>query len=362
MQTRAFYLGLILSLLFIRCGGEKQAEKKVIKPVKYAAVEQLGGAIIKSFNGTSQSGAETKLSFRTSGLIVKLEVKVGDHVKKGQLLAMLDLNDLKLNLQKATASLQSAQSQVETAKSSFDRIRELYQGNSASLNDYEQARNNYSAAQAAYQNAKKTLELQGSQLDYAKIIAPTDGVVSMVSGEINEFAAAGSPLIIINSNQNDIEVNVGVTENYISKITNGDEAEVRFTGIAEQKFKGVVSEVGFASAYTATSPVVLKLTEISKQMRPGMPVEVTFTFGDREERSTLSVPVSAVGQDHEGTFVFVLKPLQKNTYSATKTMIETGALKNEGFVVISGIREGDYVATAGLRRLYDGMEVKLLHH
>ncbi len=353
---------MIAFSLLTSCGKEKQGPvQEILKPVKYAPVVQEGGEIIKTFNGTSQSGAETNLSFRTNGLIVKLNVKVGENVKSGSLLAQLDLSDIQLNKQKAEAALQSAKSQVETARSSFERTKELYQSNSASLNDYEQTRNNYSTAQSNYENSRKSLQLQTRQLDYAKIVAPTDGTVSAVNADINEFVSAGSPIIIINSDQKDIEVSIGVTESYISKIKNGDKAAITFTAIPGKTFSGIVSEVGFASAQTATSPVVLKLIDVSGEMRPGMPVEVSFSFGDKNEKSTLSVPVSAVGQDQEGFFVYILKPMGKKVFSVAKTVIKTGKLSNSGYQVLSGINEGDLVATAGLRSLYDGMKVKLLN-
>ncbi len=356
------FLTTISIFLLAGCGNDDQdTGEEIIKPVKYAPVVQVGGEIIKSFNGTSQSGAETKLSFRTNGLIIKLNVKVGDKVRMGTLIAQLDLSDLQLNYQKADAALQSTKSQVETARSGFERMKELYQANSASLSDYEQAKNTYSGAQSSYESARKTLELQARQINYAKITAPTAGIVSAVNVELNEFVNAGSPVIIINSDQEDIEVNVGVTETYISKIKNGDHALISFTGIPGKTFPGVVTEVGFSSSQTATSPVVLKLTEISNQMRPGMPVEVTFSFGDKNEKSRLSVPVSAVGQDHEGSFVYVLKPGEENVYTVLKTVIQTGKLSNEGYQILDGLNEGAFVATAGLRSLYDGMKVKLLH-
>ena len=109
-----------------------------------------------------------------------------------------------------------------------------------------------------------------------------------------------------------------------------------------------------------TSPVVLKLVDASEQVRPGMSVEVAFTFGSAEEASTLSVPVSAVGQDQDGTFVYVLKQQNAGLYRAVKSTIQTGALTDNGYEILSGLREGEFVATAGLRSLFDGMEVRLL--
>ena len=358
-----FYSILVIAItltIIVGCGKKEAITKKIIKPVKYATVLKKGGEVKKSFNGISQSGSETRLSFRANGLITKLNAKVGDRVKKGQLLAQLDLNDLKLNYQKAKSSEQSSKSQLETAKSAFERVKKLYQANSASLSDYEQAKNGYLSAQSFYKTAKKSVELQKRQIEYAKIIAPTNGTISAVNGELNEFAPAGNPIIILNSRNDDIEVVIGVTENYISKISNGDETTVIFSGIDGEKFKGIVTEVGFSSMQNATAPVVLKLKNVTKQVRPGMAVEVLFSFGDKNEKSVLSVPISSVGQDHEGMFVYILEKKDKMLYKAKKSLINTGRLNNDGYEILSGVSEGQIIAIAGLRSLFDGMEVKLL--
>ncbi len=355
-----FVVIIVISLLAISCGKKEKVTKKIFKPVKYTKVVEKGGEVTKIFNGISQSGSETRLSFRTSGLIIKLNVLVGDKIKKGQLLAQLDLNDLQLNYQKAKSSEQSSRSQLETAKSSFERVKKLYQANSASLNDYEQAKNGYLSAQSFYKTAKKTAELQKRQIKYAKIIAPTSGVISAINGEMNEFVPAGNPVIIMNSRNDDIEVVIGVTENYISKIANGDEASVVFSGITGKISKGIVTEVGFSSSQNTTAPVVLKLVNVGQEVRPGMSAEVSFTFGDKNEKSIISVPVSSVSQDQEGLFVYILNKKDKNIYTASKTVIKTGSLTDDGYEVISGVKQGDLVAIAGLRSLFDGMEVKLL--
>lgn len=355
-----FVVVIVISLLAISCGKKEKVTKKIFKPVKYTRVVEKGGEVTKIFNGISQSGSETRLSFRTSGLIIKLNVLVGDKIKKGQLLAQLDLNDLQLNYQKAKSSEQSSRSQLETAKSSFERVKKLYQANSASLNDYEQAKNGYLSAQSFYKTAKKTAELQKRQIKYAKIIAPTNGVISAVNGALNEFVPAGNPVIIMNSRNDDIEVVIGVTENYISKITNGDETSVAFSGITGKTFKAIVTEVGFSSSQSTTSPVVLKLTGVTKEVRPGMAVGVSFVFGDKNEKSVISVPVSSVSQDMDGLFVYTLKEKDRGIYTASKTIIKTGRLTDDGYEVMSGVDKGEIIAIAGLRSLFDGMEVKLL--
>lgn len=350
----------IFIVLLWACGNKTKKETTItLKPVKYASVSLSGGLQKRNFNGISQSGSEAKLSFRANGLIVALNVKTGDRVRYGQLLARIDSKDTQLAYEKAKSALDNAKIQLETASSALERIKQLYTSDNASLNDYEQAKSAYSSAQSAYQTANRSLDLQESQLQYTRIKAPTAGIVTAVNAEINEFTKAGTPVIIISSKQEDIEINIGVPEIYISQIKQGDNVDIKFQSLKNKSFKGTVTEVGYSTAEFVTYPVIVRVLEPSKDIRPGMPVDVAFTFGKDEEDAKLTVPVKAVGEDHEGNFVFVLKP-ENGHYRAQKTIIEIGSLIPEGFQVISGLKEGDKVAVAGLSSLYTGIKVNLL--
>lgn len=356
MRNAIICAGVLLFLL-TACGKKEEIKKNIIKPVKYAEVVYSGGIQTKVFNGVSKSGSETKLSFRANGLIVMMRAKVGDRVRKGQLLAKLDQKDISLNYEKAKSALNSAEIQLETAKSNLDRIKQLYQANSASLSDYEQAKNGYANASSGFQTAQKTLALQESQFEYTKITAPTNGVISSKNADINEFAQAGAAIFIMNSEGADLEVRVGIPEKYISKINSGDAVQVV---INAQTIAGVISEVGFSTAGTSTYPITIKLVNPASSLRPDMPAEVTFQFGGKEEKNpNLIVPVKAVGEDEQGHFVFLLQP-DKSHFLVKKRQVKLGGLSDAGFTILEGLNENDLVATAGLRTLHNDMIVSLL--
>jgi RND family efflux transporter MFP subunit len=359
-MKKSFILSLIaIALIFACSSNQKKEEKKIYKPVKFSYVQLSDGVQTKVFNGVSQSGQESKLSFRTNGLITYLKVKTGNRVKAGQLLARVDDKDVRLSFEKAKSALLSAEIQMQTAKSSFNRTKKLYASNNVSLSDYEKAKNGFANAQSGYQNALRTLDLQKSQLEYTKIIAPTNGIVTAVNAELNEFAGAGNPIIVISAQDKDIEINVGVPEVYISKINLGDKLEVKFTSLPNKKYKGVVTEIGYSSAGSATYPVIVRLTNQTKEVRLGMPANVEFKFGNKTKDVKITVPVKAVGEDQNGNFVFVLTK-KDDHYVAQKAQIKLGALLPEGFQVLEGVKENDIVAIAGVRTLFTGMEVKLL--
>lgn len=360
IQNSISLLLLCVVLLFNSCAKEeKLVVKKVPRQVKYGVVQMEHGDESRSFSGTTQSGTEANLSFRSNGLITMLKVKVGDRIKKGQLLATIDPKDVQFSLGQAQATLRNSKIQMETAKSSLDRVKQLYTTGNATLNDYEQAKSGYATAYANYQTAQKGVSLQRSQLQYTKIVAPSEGIISAVNMTVNEFAKAGSPVIVMNSGEEDIEIEVGLPEIFISRITHGDTVIVTIPSIDKASFKAIVTEVGYSTVTSVTYPVTLKLLNPTEAVRPGMPAEVTFSMGTQKGSGHLIVPIKAVGEDYEGNFVFKLEK-RGDHFITKKHPIKIGTIKGGGFQVIDGVVEGDKVAIAGLRSLYDGREVTLL--
>ncbi|KYG72376.1 efflux RND transporter periplasmic adaptor subunit [Roseivirga echinicomitans] len=353
------YLTFLSLILLFGCGKSRKEEKaELVKPIKYGIVESYGGLSTRTFNGITQSGSETNLSFRTGGLIVELNIVVGQHIKKGQLLAQLDQTDDLLALEQVQLDLENAKVQLETASSSFERIKQLYQTNNASLSDYERAKSSLSNAQSSYEISSKRLDKQKSQLSYSTIAAPMSGIISAVNVETNEVVSPGQSILVMNrEDADDLEAHVGVPEKYISQVKQGSLTKIMIPALSKE-FEGVITEVGYNSS-GGTYPVVISLSNPSDEVRPGMPIEVAFTFGHEHQKSQLIVPVQAVSEDENGQFVYILNPAHE-FHEAQKTNVEIGSLTSGGFIVRSGLTEDQLVAVAGLRTLYDGMKVKLL--
>jgi RND family efflux transporter MFP subunit len=154
-----------------------------------------------------------------------------------------------------------------------------------------------------------------------------------------------------------------VPESIISKIDVGGKVTVKFASIPDKAFDGVISEVAYdISSRSSTYPVTVALSAPTDEIRPGMSADVSFQVGKKgtELPQRIIVPVAAVGEDTEGNFVFVLRMESESVYRAEKRTITIGELLPEGFEVISGIHEDEWVATAGLNSLMDGMKVRLL--
>ncbi len=353
------FLFLIL-LILLSCGGQEEAKKEVIRPVMYQKVVPGGGTQRRTFSGTAISGTETRLSFKVAGTVESLRVKVGQEVRKNQLLATLDDGDFQLEYERADASVKNADAQEKQAKSSFERVRALYENGNTSLSDYESAKAAFESAKANESSAKKARKLARAQLDYTKLNAPVKGKVATVDVEVNENVNAGSQILMLSS-EGDLEVNLGLPESFISNVNVRDGVDVSFSALSNQLFGGVVSEVSFSiNPQTSTYPVVVKIEGDVSDVRPGMAASVTFKINtsDPNQPDLLLVPSQAVGEDEDGNFVFTLEA-DDDIYVAKRRTVNIGNLTTSGFEIIDGLDEGELIATAGLQTLLDGMKVRL---
>jgi len=355
------HLGLVLTLglLLLACGAEEKKEETILRPVKYMEIGFLGGEKSRTFSGTARTDKIINLSFRNSGIITQFDLKLGQKVKKGQLLAKLDNVQSRLAYEQSITQLNSAASQVNTAKLSLNRIRTLYEKGSTSLSDFEAAKNSFRNAEESYKSAKRGVEIQQEQINYGYIYAPEDGTIASISAEIDENVSPGQAVAVLNAGT-DMEITLGIPESIINGVQLDMNVVVDFASIEEDQFNGKVSEVAPAvDANTSTYPVRVIVTNPSDAIKSGMAANVTFDFGDyNSSDNVLVVPTHAVGEDSNGRFVFLVEG-EGGTAKVKKQGVQLGNLTAQGFEVTSGLSSGQRIAVAGLQTLLDGQEVRL---
>ncbi len=348
----------IVSILF-SCSEEKKKEEKFVRPVKYQKVSYLGGEKIRTFSGTAKTDKIINLSFRNSGIITQYDIKLGQKVRKGQLLAKLDNVQSRLAYEQSVTQLNSAASQMNTSKLSLNRVRSLYEKGSSSLSDFEAAKNAYKTAQQSHESAKRGVSIQQEQIRYGYLYTPANGVIAAVASEIDENISPGQTVATLNAGK-DMEITLGIPESVINGVKEGMDVIVDFSSLQDKKFKAKVTEVAPAvDANTATYPVKVTVINPSEAIKSGMAANVTFDFGnEKTTQKELVVPANAVGEDSNGRFVFVIEGEGDNA-KVKKQQVTIGGLTSEGFEILSGLSIGQKIATAGLQTLLDGQEVKL---
>ena len=359
MKTKIVLFALS-SILLAGCGSDVEKEE-AIRPVFYQEVGKSAIQNMRSFSGVTQAANEAKLSFKVGGLIANFAVDMGDSVKNGEVIALLDDTDYHVNYNKAEASLKNAEAQLAGAKSAFLRVENLYVNNNVSLSEYEKVKMQFESAETMVKTARSQLRAAQNQLDYTVLRAPFDGVVSSVMAQENEMTGIGHPVVVFAS-LNNLEIKTAVPENIISHISRGMEVNVRFSTFPKQSFKGKVTEVSPGIPNTAAYPVIVRLVESSFKLFPGMTgsVEIPINADDLSKNSIV-IPTDAVGHDQSGDFVYVaVNSNEKAIYTAEKRKVTLGELQADGYEIVNGINKNEVVITAGLSFLYDGRKVKLL--
>jgi multidrug efflux system membrane fusion protein len=347
-----------LTITFFSCSEDEKVIEKMVRPVKYEEVGFFGGEKNRTFSGISATDKTIKLSFRSTGVITKFEIKLGQKVKKGQLLAKIDNEQARLSYENAKSSMSSAKSQMNTAKLSLNRVRSLYEKGSSSLSSFEGAKNSFATAQQSYQTAERNVKIQREKMSYGSLYAPENGVIATVTSEIDENVSPGQTVATLNSGTN-MQISLGLPESIINRVKPGMSVNVHFTSFKDKMFSAEVTEISPAlDVNSSTYPVSVRIIDLTDEIKSGMSADVTFSFGNENtSKKELIVPAQAVGEDSEGRFVFVIEEGETTTVKKQKVVI--GELTAEGFEIKSGLSSGQKIATAGLQTILDGQTVRI---
>jgi RND family efflux transporter MFP subunit len=334
-------------------------EPEVIRPVRYVMVEGSDSATQRTFSGVAKAGQESRLSFQVSGQVLDVPINVGDTVKKGQTIARMDPADYALQLQNAQASAAQSRAQERNAKATYERTRALYENQNASRQDLDADRTAYESGRAGLEAAHQQIRLRQRQLGYTHLKAPEAGTLATVDIEVNEYVQAGELVATLLAGDQ-IEVSVSVPASVIRSIERGAKAEARFNSLEGKTLAGTVTEVGVSSVGGATTfPVTLRLTEGQDQVRAGMSADVTFVFESAKDGPKYALPISAVGEDRKGRFVYMLQSEGEGLGTVHRSPVQVGEILSDGIEILEGVKPGDLVVTAGVSRIYDGLQVRV---
>ena len=359
-HSRKWHAIVAVALITVAaCGGKPEANEPLIRPVRTQEVQSTGSAQVRSFTGSTAAGAEIALSFRVPGTIIRLYVRLGDAVEEKQRIAQLEPTDYELREGEARAARALRSAEQRNAEAQYAPVRVHYENNNASRTELDSARARAESAGSLLEANAKKLELASKQLSYTRLEAPVAGLVSEVLGDENENVAAGQTVVVLSTGALP-EVEVSIPGHLIAQVKRGDVVSVILPTLDVAPMPATVIEVGVSAGRGRSAfPVTARLHEDDAAIRPGMAAEVEFRFaGDGEGR--LLVPTVAVGEDRTGRFVFVFEPGSDGVGTARRRAVELGTVSFEDIEIISGIREGETVITAGVRRIQDGALVRLL--
>lgn len=380
---------IVAALLILAVIGKKQGwfGKELMIKVAVEKAEKRTIVEMITANGKIQPEKEVKLSPDVSGEIVLLNVAEGDYVNAGDLLFKIKPDTYISMRDRAQAALESARARLSQAKAQFiqaelayKRSKQLFEGNTISESEFEQAEASYKVAEAEVEAARFSVKSSEASLNEANenlkkttVYAPMSGTISSLLVEEGERVVgtemmSGTEVLRI-ADLTRMEASVEVNENDIIKVSLNDTAIIEVDAYLDHKFKGIVTEIANSAKTTgATSDQVttfdVKILVLpssysslvnngdNNPFRPGMSTTVEIQTETRQD--IITVPIQSVtvrtdssyaaltlADEEEKTIVFE----SDGTYALARE-VKTGIQDNNFIEIISGIEENAEVISA----------------
>ena len=322
------------------CGNNqgKQAEQTVavVEELPSVAVQQVfvkEVPQVATYTSTIQPYVKNNIVPQTAGRITKINVEVGDKVKKGQILAEID-----------KVQLQQAQLQLHNAEVELGRLKALYEAGGLSKSDLDAIELQYNVAKTQVQNL----------IENTTLLSPIDGVITARNYDAGDMYAMSAPIFTVEQIK-PVKMLVAVSESDYSKVSKGDNVVIKAEAFPELSFDGKVERIyPTVDPSTRTFNVEVVIPNNYSTLRPGMFVRATMKFG--VNNSVVIPDVAVVKQQGSGErFVYVLNEDGTVTYQK----VELGRRIGSEYEVLSGVQDGARVVTGGQIRLKDGVKVSV---
>ncbi|MFM7027594.1 MAG: efflux RND transporter periplasmic adaptor subunit [Chakrabartia sp.] len=300
--------------------------------------EQMVAAV-----GTVAARRELSLGFTTAGQIRTITVNEGDRVRKGQLLAALDSDQV-------ASALAAAEAEARRARAEYQRAVDLRAQGWVTQIRVDNAR-------AAQESALAAVQARRFAVDTARIVAPNDGLVLARLAEPNEVVAAGSPVVVVGDAGGGFVLRVPLSDRQSAQIVKGAAAEVRLDAFGDRPIKGQVIEVGSQSdRATGAFQIEIGLPDLPG-LRSGLTGRAAIQSAANAALPSTQViidPLALFSARAGEGFVYVIDAKRR----ARVRKVRLGEARDDGLVILSGLAAGEEVITSGLDRLRDGTPVQ----
>ncbi len=296
MRTKTYtttgLAALLATLMLTGCGNKAKYSYETAKAEKANIVTSV------TATGTIEPVTSVEVGTQVSGIISNIYVDYNSIVKAGQVIAELDRTNLISELNSAQASLKSAESDLDYQEANYKRYKNLYDKGLISADDYDQAYLSYTKAKQTLVQQQENVKKAETNLGYATIMSPIDGVI--LSKEVEEGQTVASSystptLFTIAQDLTDMRVIADVDEADIGEVKEGQRVSFTVDAFPDDTFEGFVTQVrqeATTESNVVTYEVVISAPNDDLKLKPGLTANVTiFTL---EQVDVLAVPTKAI--------------------------------------------------------------------
>lgn len=343
---------LLSMLLFNACSDQNKnttAAPEIVRNVSLIEVQQRNIPDVLEAVGTMRAAQTSILSSQMMGTVVEIRSHEGDHVQRGQVLAVLDDSQPRAALDRATAAdaasrqqLAAAESELALAESTLKRFQTLFERKSVSPQEFDEVKTRQQAAlarrdmaRADQQQAKAAIAQATTALEYTRIRAPYDGIVTERKADSGTLASPGMPIFTV-EDASRYRLEASINESDLAYVRNRQFVPVVVDALGTEELKGkVVQIVPAADAGSRSFLVKVELPSDSR-LRSGLFGRARFARG---ERTALLVPQTAIVDRGQMQGVFLL---DQNKIAALH-YVTLGKSTHSQVEVLAGLQQGDWL-------------------
>lgn len=328
--------------LISSCSNKKNDSEAIVNKafsVRVATVAQNNGKSANYYIGIVEADKTIPLSFPMPGTVQKVNVSEGQNISAGAVLASLDAESVKQNLEISIA-------REKQALDAFERLNKAYKEGGIPEIKFVEVKTGLEQAKAAVLIAKKSL-------NDCVLKSPISGTIGKRMIEPGANVAPFNPVFMIYKIDN-INIKVPVPENEISKLKKGQTANITIAALGDKTFLGKIDEIGVvASPVSHTYDVKISIRNNGQLIKPGMACQVSIDGLDGA--ASLLVPNNAVQGELNKQFVYVV-----NNDKVAKRYIKSAGYNANSIIIVDGLKEGEQVVISGAQKLFDNAKISIL--
>ena len=341
-------------LLLAGCGDSApaQAEGPRARPVQVVTVALAPREAEKRFVGVVRARREIDLAFRVPGKVTQRLVGIGDRIAPGTVVARIDPEDLKLELQSAEAELSAAKANLSQNSAEDERARSLTAKGFASAAELDRKALAKEEAVGRLERAKRSLELAQNRLSYAELVSDQAGVVIATSVEPGQVVATGQTIVRV-ARLEEKEALVALPEIDLADARTAP-AVMELWAVPGKAYPVKLRELSpQADATSRTYPARFTILDPDERVTLGM--TATVTLHPKDQAKVARLPLSSVIDKGRGPLVFVV---EGDASTLAERKVDIAAYTDAEVLVAAGLKDGDRVVTLGVQTLEPGQAVR----
>ncbi len=354
---RASVTPVLVALALAGCGEDSVKAKKAEAPGRPVLVQSVHFAPLiasRTFVATIKPRVEADLGFRVNGKVLKRAVDVGATVKTGDLLAILDETDLRLQFEQSQAEVRAATVALTNAETEYQRRQSLNKQGYLSAANLDLQRTLTDEARGRLTKGERALQLSQNALGYSKLVSDADGVVTAALVEPGQVVAAGQTVMRV-ARTAEREALAAIPETLVDRIRAGT-ATLALWSSPDKTTRAILRELSpAADASTRTYAARFSLPDAGAEMAWGM--TATLTVADAGTATAARLPLSALFNQGQGPALWVV---DKATGALTLKAVEVTKYDGASVFIRSGVSEGDDIVTLGVQKLDAGQKVRVV--